>query len=272
MTVGNFMKPSGFLPGLGTLVKRGIRVHLKNPSLWLVIVIIPLIIIYLHHDALEVMLSAQASIPGSEGMVIPSPTQQIVIGTTLLFSAFLGASTSQRIANEREGGFWLRTLTSPVPRPYLPLAVMLSVLIVGVVQLLGFFLIGRFSLGMELGQEGFGYLSFIPVAGGFLLVPVSLGLLTASLGYNTVTQGGIHVALAMILGFFGGTIVPVFLMPDWGQFLSHFTPHFWAITGLHELMGGGSIVDVIPNIAVLAAYSFIPLCLGFWNFNRRGWL
>jgi len=266
------MKPRGLMPGLRTLIARDVRVFLTNPVLWVVVVLLPLFLIYLHHDALKVMLGAQDTLPESEGRLIPSPSQQIVIGTTLLFSGFLGATTSQRITLERDQGFWYRALTAPIPRFYLPLAVMLSTLILGTVQALAFFLLGNFNLGMELGQEGLGYLSFIPLVVGFLLVPIGLGLFTASLGYNTVTQGGIHITLAMLFGFFGGSLVPVFLLPDWGEFLSHFTPHFWAITGLHELMNGGGIADVLPNIGVLAAYSFIPLGLGFWNFKRRGWL
>jgi ABC-2 type transport system permease protein len=73
----------------------------------------------------------------------------------------------------------------------------------------------------------------------------------------------------MLLGAFGGAMVPPEIFPEIMRTLSHVTPHAWAIDGLRAVaIRDADLVGVAPQLAVLLAFAVVLLGLATVRFRR----
>jgi ABC-2 type transport system permease protein len=50
------------------------------------------------------------------------------------------------------------------------------------------------------------------------------------------------------------------------QKIAHITPHAWALDGFAELVRrNGTVVDILPQLAILTAYAVVLLILASWR-------
>lgn len=96
--------------------------------------------------------------------------------------------------------------------------------------------------------------------GGSLLLLVTLslagagaGMLLGSFRLAEPAIIGIGVTSGLVLGALGGAMVPLEVLPDTIRTVARFTPQGWAMLGFRDLQWGGSIVDILDNLAVLVA-------------------
>lgn len=103
----------------------------------------------------------------------------------------------------------------------------------------------------------------------FSLVGASVGILFGALFDNDQQAGGFGVLIGLGLAAIGGAMVPIEIFPDTMATIAKVTPHAWAIDGFSELVRrNGTIVDILPNLAVLGAFAGIILLLGGWRLRR----
>jgi ABC-2 type transport system permease protein len=73
----------------------------------------------------------------------------------------------------------------------------------------------------------------------------------------------------MLLGAFGGAMVPPEIFPEIMRTVSHVTPHAWAIDGLRAVaIRDADLVGVLPEIAVLLAFAVVLLGLATVRFRK----
>jgi ABC-2 type transport system permease protein len=83
-----------------------------------------------------------------------------------------------------------------------------------------------------------------------------------------VKQGDpIRVAYTAVVAIFGGAFFPVDALPGWIQPISLVVPLTYALSGIREGLDGGSVSDVMPQIAVLSVMAAILLPLGLRAFS-----
>ena len=103
----------------------------------------------------------------------------------------------------------------------------------------------------------------------FSLVGASVGILFGALFENDQQAGGLGVLIGLGLAAIGGAMVPIEIFPDTMATIAKATPHAWAIDGFSELVRrDGTIVDILPNLAVLGAFAGVILILGGWRLRR----
>lgn len=103
----------------------------------------------------------------------------------------------------------------------------------------------------------------------FSLVGASVGILFGAVFNNDQQAGGIGVLIGLGLAALGGAMVPIEIFPDTMATIAKATPHAWAIDGFSELVRrDGTIVDILPNLAVLGAFAAVILLLGGWRLRR----
>ena len=113
-----------------------------------------------------------------------------------------------------------------------------------------------------------------PIAAGavivaFGLVSTGVAMLVGSIATNAEQASSIGVGFAMLLGAFGGAMVPPEIFPDVMRTLSHVTPHAWAIDGLRAVaIRDADLVGVAPQLAVLLAFATVLLGLATVRFRR----
>jgi ABC-2 type transport system permease protein len=90
-------------------------------------------------------------------------------------------------------------------------------------------------------------------------------LLGATAG-SAQQAGPLAILLGLVLAAFGGCMVPLEVFPDRIRAVAHVTPHAWGIEGFTELTRhGGTLSDVIVQVAVLLGFAAVLLTLATWR-------
>jgi ABC-2 type transport system permease protein len=103
----------------------------------------------------------------------------------------------------------------------------------------------------------------------FSLVAAGAAILLGSLMGNEGAAGGLGVGLGLVLAALGGSMLPLELFPDALRRVADLTPHAWAYDAFAEIQRrGGTLVDVLPQLGVLAAMGLGLAALGAWALRR----
>ena len=103
----------------------------------------------------------------------------------------------------------------------------------------------------------------------FSLVASGAAILLGTLLDNEGAAGGLGVGLGLVLAALGGSMLPLELFPDTIRRVADLTPHAWAYDAFAEIQRrGGNLVDVLPNLGVLAAMAVVLASLGAWSLRR----
>lgn len=183
----------------------------------------------------------------------------------VLFVFVTSLAGSAALIQTRQLGVARRMLSTPTP----------------VVTILGGETLGRFAVAMVQGlyimlgtMVVFGVswgdpLGAIAILVVFSLVGAAAGMLFGSIFSNDQQAGGIGVLVGLGLAALGGAMAPVEIFPDAMKTIAKATPHAWAIDGYAELVRrGGSFVDILPNLGVLAGFAAAILAVGVWQLRR----
>lgn len=103
----------------------------------------------------------------------------------------------------------------------------------------------------------------------FSFVAGGAALLIGAIAANASQAGALGPALGMLLGLLGGTMVPAEVFPEAMRTASHLTPHAWAMDAFRGLLlRGETLVDILPQLAVLAGFAVVLMTLAVWRFRR----
>ncbi|MDQ0229069.1 ABC transporter permease [Metabacillus malikii] len=183
----------------------------------------------------------------------PDSFQQSVPGYTVMFAFFIVLFASRSFITERNEGTFKRILAAPVSKGSLFVGKMIPNFIIGLVQVFSMLLFGRFVFGVSLGDS---LLGLILISVAMVFVSSSLGMFVASFVKTEAQVVGLSMMIVLTLAALGGTMVPLFIMPEFMQKIALITPHAWALTGYQDLLvRGQGLADISLNIIVL-------LCIG----------
>lgn len=210
----------------------------------------------------EDVRGAGAPLRNADGFQVSVP------GNVVLFGFFIAVTLGISFIEERKSGTWRRLLVAPVhPGAHL-LGKMLTYLLIGILQMVFLFAVGRGVLGMRLAGSAF---AVALVCLAVVLCAVCLGLFVASVGRSARTVGALTSVVLLVLGMLGGAMIPRALMPESVRALGLFTPHGWALDALQMLVlvPGSGLADVARPLLVLLAFSAGFALLGWWRFPLR---
>ncbi len=203
----------------------------------------------------------------SEGDVVERPDafQQNVPGYTVMYAFFIIMYAGRSFLNERNDGTFRRVLSAPVDHWQLFIGKMIPNYFIGILQVVVLFAFGHLVFGMSLGSS-FSGLILITLA--LVWASSCLGMLIAAIFKTDSQISGWSVLLALTLAALGGTMVPLFIMPDIMQNIALITPHAWALTGYHDILVRGlGFKDVILDGLVLFGFGFVFLFVSLWKMN-----
>jgi ABC-2 type transport system permease protein len=151
--------------------------------------------------------------------------------TFLLIGMMLGVALT--LVDERSWGTLQRLEASGVPLTGLLLGKVASRFVVGVVQMVVLFAVGRVLFGISLGPQ--------PAA--LLLPTIAMSFAAASLGLVMPTLTDSHDAVmplgtmvSMAMSAVGGCWWPLDFEPSWMRSLSHALPTTWVMQAYNDLM------------------------------------
>ncbi|MEL7434321.1 MAG: ABC transporter permease, partial [Chloroflexota bacterium] len=189
---------------------------------------------------------------------------QSVPGMGSMFVMFTILGGMAVLVREREQWTLQRLVVMPVSRAQIIGGKILMYFTLGMIQYVVVFAIGL-VFGMDFGNS---LLGLLLLAMAFSLATTAL---TFALATRMRTQGQasqLTTLLALSLAALGGAWWPLSVVPETMRIVGHLSPIAWVMNGFQDLLFfGGTVTDILPEVAILLAIAGGLFVIGVWGFK-----
>lgn len=188
-------------------------------------------------------------------------------GSQLVLFVFLtGLTSASALIQSRKLGVSRRMLASPTSSATILLGEALGRYLVALFQGAYIILATWLVFGVDWGEP----VAAIVLLVVFAAVAASAGMLIGAVFNSDQAASGVSVLLGLSLAALGGAMLPLELFGHTLRTVARFVPHSWAVDAYGELMRhGGTLLDIMPQLGVLAAFAVGLFLLATWRFRRR---
>ncbi len=175
-----------------------------------------------------------------------------------LFMFLTSLAGSAALIQTRQWGVARRMLSTPTPVRSIVVGETLGRFGVALVQGL-YIVVGTVLVfGVSWGS----WPATIAIVTVFGLVSAGAGILMGATFSNDQQASGIGIGVSLGFAALGGAMAPLEVFSPTMQKIAHVTPHAWAIDGFATLVRhDGTIVDILPQLGVLAGYAAVLLAV-----------
>lgn len=197
---------------------------------------------------LDSSFAGRNPIPVGFSMSLPGVIVMYLMMNLLIF----GGSS---IASERRIGVLRRMSINPITRIELMMGKLYGLMLLAVVQIIGFLAFGQFVFKVNIGDNLLGISVTLLV---FSWVAASIGLLLGFLVKSEDKVVGLGIMISLPMAAIGGCWWPMEIVPETLQNIAHITPTAWAMDSLHLLITfGADFKEVLKPVGVLAIYGVV---------------
>jgi len=195
----------------------------------------------------------------------PSSAEQNVPGYTVYGVFFIMQTIATSLFREKNEGTFRRLQAAPLSQAALLTGKLLPYYLVNLFQIAIMFTVGVLVFHMSLGSDP---LALVLISLATAAAATGLGLLLAGLTRTQEQAASLGSLLAVVLSAIGGSMVPVWVMPQFMQTLSKLTPHSWALNGFQDVIVRGlGVSAILPSIGVLLAFAAGFWAIAIWRFR-----
>jgi ABC-2 type transport system permease protein len=187
-------------------------------------------------------------------------------GGQLLLFVFLNTLTAASATIQaRRSGALRRVMAAPVTARQVVAGQALGRFVVAAFQ--GIYIMAASSLLFGVDWGNLAVVSLVVAVFG--LVAAGVAMLVGVAMDSEGVASGVAVGAGLVLAALGGCMVPLEFFPDTMRRFAYLTPHAWAYEAIAEVQRrGGGLVDVLPQLGVLAGMAAVVLALGAWALRR----
>lgn len=186
-------------------------------------------------------------------------------GNLVLFVFINTYVISTIVAFDRKGGVIARMLSTPTSPRSVVLGLGASKLSFALLQSAVLVGVGTLAFGMDWGDP----LGAAALVVAFAVVSTAVGLVVGATVSDAQQAQAVGIPISVGFGMLGGCMWPLDIVPRPMQVIGHVTPHAWAMDGWQELVfEGNSLVDILPNLAVLAGAGLLVGLLAVRQLRR----
>jgi ABC-2 type transport system permease protein len=205
----------------------------------------------------EVSALGEAVFPDTLGRFDLGASQQLV-----LFVFLTALSGSAALILTRQLGISRRMLSTPTGVSAILTGESLGRFGTGLVQGLYIMIVTLVVFSVNWGDP----LGAILILMAICAVGSGAAMLMGAVFRNEQQAGGVAVVLSLALAALGGAMIPIELFSPTMQGIALLTPHAWALDAFAELVrNDGTVVDILPQLGVLAVYAAVLLGLASWR-------
>ena len=189
----------------------------------------------------------------------------VVPGYLVMFVFFAAAMASTDIIRERRNRTLERMMATSVRKESILGGIYLGGVLRGLLQIIIFLVLGYFVFKVD-----FGFVPWAVFLLSFLMVLMSaaFSVMLATLVKTERGVSALAVLVSLILAPLGGCWWPLFIAPNWMQFIAKITPHGWACDGFNKLMlFGATAGDVMWNFLVLFGFAAAFIIVAILRFK-----
>jgi ABC-2 type transport system permease protein len=222
-------------------------------------------------DHLEQATSLQASLPALEVEVVtvgesafPEELRGFALGaqSQLVLFVFLTSLTgATQLILSRQLGVSRRMLATPTTVGTILFGEALGRLAVALFQAVFIVAATALLFGVVWGDP----IGATVLVLSFSLVAAGVAMLIGAVANNAEQAGSIGVFAGLGVGAIGGSMIPPEIFPEPMATISWLTPHRWALDGFRELIAGGDLVAIAPQLGVLFGLAVVVLALATWR-------
>jgi ABC-2 type transport system permease protein len=184
-----------------------------------------------------------------------NPSSFTIPGYLVMFVFFTAAFAAAQLVRERQNHTLERLLSSSANKTAILGGVYGSTVVKGIIQIVIFWSVGIFVFKMNLGVSP---LAVIVISLLMTLMASAFAVMLATFVRTERSASSIGVLTSLILAPLGGCWWPLYITPQWMQFISKITPHAWATTAFNKLLiFGGDFNSVVPNMLVLVGFMVV---------------
>jgi ABC-2 type transport system permease protein len=185
---------------------------------------------------------------------------------TVLFVFLISLAASGMLIESRRLGVSRRMLASPTPAGSILIGETLGRFAIALFEGLLIFVVTLLLFGVDWGDPVAG----IAIIVVFALVGTGAAMLMGSSLHNAEQASSLGVFIGLGFAALGGCMVPIEVFPPFMVTIAHLTPHAWALDAFDEVLReGGTLRDILTELAVLAAYATVLLVVASRIFRQR---
>ena len=208
-----------------------------------------------------------------ENDVLPNSAQHNVPAWTLFAIFFIIVPLSINMVKEKSQGTFVRLRTNPVSYSIVLAGKTVVFLMVCLIQFFLMVLIGVYLfpvLGLPtLAVSGKLFLAFL-VALFSGLAAVGLGLLLGTVAKSQEQAAPFGATFVVVLAALGGVWVPVFMMPNFMQFISNLSPMNWGLNAFYYVfLRNGGLLEILPEIGLLFLFFLATTIISIIYNNKK---
>jgi len=182
-----------------------------------------------------------------------NPSNYVIPGYLVMFVFFTATFAGAQIVRERQNHTLERLLATSANRISILGGMFAGTAAKGLVQIAIFWTLGVLAFKIDLGAAP---AAVILLSILVILMASAFGLMLSTFVKTERSASSIGVLTSLILAPLGGCWWPLFITPQWMQFIAKFTPHGWATTGFNKLLVfGADFKAVVPEMLVLLAFA-----------------
>jgi ABC-2 type transport system permease protein len=209
-------------------------------------------------DAVVAGLVVEKTKPNKE---FPSPLQQNVPAYTIFAMFFIAIPMSIGFLKEKKDGTLQRLFTYPVNTNLVILGKIIPYYLINILQFILMLLVGVYimshiiSFSFHLGEHPW---HMLPVTMVVAAATTGFGVLVASLARTPEQSSTLAATGAILMGVFGGIMMPHVLMPMFMKKLAMISPMYWAHQAYLDIfLRDAAFGTILPKLIVLTLFAGI---------------
>ena len=188
------------------------------------------------------------------------------LASCMLFFIML---TTGLMLEERMSGVTNRVVTTPIRVSSYYIQHFLSYYIIAVIQAVVAITILPYVSSVKFGNNALEVFRVIIVACSFALICIAIGVFVNSVSKNTFMAGAFSTLFELPLLMLGGCLWPREIMPDVLKKIGKLLPTTWYMEAEEILVNGGTFIDVIGRVLLMAGVAALLLLLTFVIKRKR---
>jgi ABC-2 type transport system permease protein len=206
------------------LVKKDFKLFFGNKTDMLLTFALPIVIITLFSFAFGNMGNTEEDSMG--GIV------HVVAGTSVMMLLFSVAGMGGSLIDEKQEGMLKKLLCSPLHPNHILYGKMVYANIISIAQLIIMFVYAWLVFGLDIMHH-------LPSLALMILVTAyacsGFGILLASFAKSRQQVQGYSTIIVLVMSAMGGSMIPIFIMPEIMQKIAVVSVNYWGIQGFHDI-------------------------------------
>jgi ABC-2 type transport system permease protein len=183
-----------------------------------------------------------------------------VAGISVFMLLFSVAGIGGSLLDEKQEGILKKLLCSPMPPDYILFGKLVFAIIISIIQLSIMFTYAWLFFGLDIMHH---LPSLILMIFAIAFACSGLGIVLASFAKTRQQVQGLSSIIVLVMSALGGSMIPLFVMPEIMQKIAVFTVNYWGIQGIYDIFW-----KLVPlRDSIFLSKVFVLFCIGiFFNF------